>query len=162
MTSWRLLLPGLALALLVWMMSLLITAPMPTASTTTTEYGQAVVRFPSVTVQAEVPLTNAQSQLGLGEREGLGYHRGMLWAFDGLARPAFWMKGMRFDLDFIWITDGTVTEVQDHIPAPTGSNPLLPTYQPAQAASHMLEMPAGFATQYRIMAGTPVSIDISD
>src|SRR5438094_9545272 len=62
--------------------------------------------FPSVTVYVEVARTDAEREKGLGGHAPLGQYDGMLFIFDQPAPYAFWMKGMTFPLDMLWIDGG--------------------------------------------------------
>src|SRR6476619_2143774 len=61
-----------------------------------------------------VPLTVASAYqpadraLGLGYREGLAAGTGMLFLFEGPEPQSFWMRGMLFCIDIIWIENGVI------------------------------------------------------
>lgn len=50
--------------------------------------------------------------VGLGERDSLCAHCGMLFDFPESDRYAFWMRGMQFPLDTVWIADHRVVFIQ--------------------------------------------------
>ena len=60
----------------------------------------------SVTFAAEIANTGELRTKGLSERDALDSETGMLFIFDDGRASAFWMKGMRFPLDFVWIGSG--------------------------------------------------------
>lgn len=107
-------------------------------------------------VQAEVARTVAEHGKGLSGRDSLAQNHGMLFKFPAKERYAFWMKGMRFSLDFLWITDGRVVEISEDLPAATTENP--PTYTPSQPVDLVLEVNAGFAKKRGIKVGDRVQI----
>lgn len=85
----------------------------------------------------------AERQLGLGYRDSLPAGHGMLFVFDRPGRYGFWMKGMRFALDYVFICDGVVVDVQTNVPAPAGDE--LPVIVRAAADfDQVLEVSAGF------------------
>ena len=67
--------------------------------------------------------------------------------------PSFWMKGMRFPLDIVWIKDGRVVDVSADVPPPRGPNAPLPTYSPDRPANRALEVNAGWAADHGVAAG---------
>src|SRR6478735_8078816 len=73
----------------------------------------------SVHITAEIADTDPLRSRGLGYRDGLRDGWGMLF-IDTTARvQTFWMKGMRFCLDIIWIENGQITgAAQDVCPQP--------------------------------------------
>ena len=72
--------------------------------------------------------------------------------------PAFWMKGMRFAIDIVWIDDGRVVDVTADVPPPRGSNAALPTYSPDRPANRALEVRAGWAARHGVTRGAPVRV----
>ncbi len=134
------------------------TAATPTAATG----GMPVVALHvgDAPVQAEVARTPEQQHLGLGDRDSLAADHGMLFVFSNTDRYQFWMKGMRFALDFIWIgDDGTIREVTANAPAQPGvPDSELQLYQPQQPVRYVLEVNAGFAAQHNVSAGDTVDL----
>src|SRR3989304_3825857 len=58
-------------------------------------------------VFVDIADTPRELQLGLSGRKSLGKSEGMLFIFNPPnSRPTFWMEGMIFDLDIVWINDG--------------------------------------------------------
>lgn len=116
------------------------------------------VVFPSVVVDVELARTDAERAKGLGGHAPLGPRQGMLFIFDRADRHGFWMKGMTFPLDIMWIQDGQVIHVEQNVPppAPGMTDRDLSVYQPGVPATMVLEVNAGFTRQHGISAGTPV------
>jgi uncharacterized membrane protein (UPF0127 family) len=80
----------------------------PTPGASTPHAAQSPLQTAEITVGG-VPLTvelaylPADRSLGLGYREGLASGTGMLFLFEGPAPRSFWMRGMRFCIDIVWI-----------------------------------------------------------
>lgn len=112
------------------------------------------------TVAVEVAATPADRARGLGGHTPLGEFEGMLFVFERPGHHAFWMKGMSFPIDIIWIDDGRVVHVEAHVPPPDpGSSDLtLPVYVPSAPARYVLEVTAGFTERHGIDAGASVEI----
>src|SRR3989344_6075059 len=53
--------------------------------------------------KVEVAKTGIEKTRGLSGRPGLKEREGMLFLYATPQRSSFWMKGMSFSLDFIWI-----------------------------------------------------------
>lgn len=117
-------------------------------------------------VVGETPLTvdlarsPAETSLGLGFRNGLAEGTGMLFIFPDPAGRMFWMKGMRFCLDIIWILDGEITGAAEHAcPDPVGTaDPDRMRFASPGLVTHVLEVPAGWLAAHGYGAGTPVAL----
>ena len=105
-------------------------------------------------VAAELAETPAEQSLGLGERDSLAWDRGMLFVYDTPARYRFWMKGMRFSIDIVWIAGDRIVHVDSHVPFERGGNG--PILQPPYPVDAVLEVPAGYATVNRWRVGDRV------
>lgn len=53
---------------------------------------------------------------GLGGRESLCENCGMIFNFSEKGKQGFWMKGMKFDLDIIWISGNEIVYMVKNIP----------------------------------------------
>ena len=60
----------------------------------------------------EIAHTDELRALGLGERDGLPKNKGMLFLFDSPRAYGFWMKGMRFPIDIVFIFRGEVVFIE--------------------------------------------------
>ncbi|MDZ4221625.1 MAG: DUF192 domain-containing protein, partial [Patescibacteria group bacterium] len=76
----------------------------------------ARMRVGEAMVSVEVVRTSRDQSLGLSNRESLPQNAGMLFVYDDALVRDFWMRGMRFPLDVIWIAEGVVVGTQEHIP----------------------------------------------
>ena len=135
-----------------------ITAAPPPAATAAAAGPE--VHFDAVTVRVELARTAEERTRGLGGHAPLGADEGMLFVFPEAGRHSFWMKGMTFTLDIIWIRDGQVVHVLADVPPPRPGTPdsELPIYTPPAAANYVLEVPAGFAARWGIQAGSRVML----
>ncbi|HTK60540.1 MAG TPA: DUF192 domain-containing protein [Candidatus Baltobacteraceae bacterium] len=113
---------------------------------------EATLRGRTFTI--EVADTPAKRELGLGERDALAADAGMYFPFETAQRWVFWMKGMRFAIDIIWIRDGKVVDIAPSAPPPT----VLPleTYTPSGPADAVLELNAGMAKEIGLEPGDEV------
>jgi uncharacterized protein len=85
---------------------------------------------------------------------------GMLFVFPDQEVRHFWMKGMQFPLDVVWIKDGKIVGVDRDIPAPAkGEEPVRMSSQPV-SVDMVLELPAGDAQKYGFTAGMVWEIEL--
>jgi uncharacterized membrane protein (UPF0127 family) len=111
------------------------------------------------TLNVEIANTAALRTEGLGDRSLLAADNGMLFVFDEKnVEPGFWMKGMFFPLDIIWINDGVVAKIDKNIPAPAAGTPdsELKVYYPTTPIDYVLEVNAGFSDSNGLKVGSQV------
>lgn len=106
----------------------------------------------------ELALTQREKEKGLGFRESLGVNDGMLFVYDHGEQYGFWMKGMRFPLDFIWIAGDHVADITENVPPPKDENEQLASYQPIVSVDKILEVNAGTIDRLGIKVGDKVDI----
>jgi uncharacterized membrane protein (UPF0127 family) len=117
----------------------------------------AVVSIGDASVRAEIAADQVSRQRGLSGRERLAADAGMLFLLPD-DRPTFWMKGMRFPLDIVWIRDGRVVDVTADVPPPDRPSASLPTYSPDRPADRALEVNAGWAARHDVERGDTVRV----
>ncbi len=106
------------------------------------------------TLMVEVATTPAQRQQGLSDRSEMADNQGMLFDFgSNPSSTPFWMKDMKFDLDFIWITDGKVVGITANAFASQLPDNNLPLYYPPEPINQILEVNAGWAKKNNIAVG---------
>ncbi|EKD90907.1 MAG: hypothetical protein ACD_30C00066G0001 [uncultured bacterium] len=99
-------------------------------------------------------------QKGLGGRLSLASDSGVLFVFDKPDQYRFWMKGMNFPLDFIWVRDGTVVELLPNVssPQPGMRDEMLPVFGPSVEIDQVLEVNSGFINSNNIKIGDKVEL----
>lgn len=103
---------------------------------------------------AEVADTLTKRGQGLGGRAKLEPNAGMLFLFDKPGRHEFWMRGMKFALDFIWIRGDTIVGTTENVPPPTNTpNETLPILTSSVDVDKILEVNSGFVKFYHINTG---------
>ena len=118
----------------------------------------AEITVGGVPLTVELAYRPADRALGLGSRDGLAPGTGMLFLFEGPAPRSFWMRGMQFCIDIIWIENGVIQGAAESVcPAPPGTADAdLPSYHSPVPATYVLEVPAGWLDAFGLGAGTPV------
>jgi uncharacterized membrane protein (UPF0127 family) len=111
-----------------------------------------------VPLTVELAVEPADKSRGLGYRDGLEPGTGMLFVFDSASPRSFWMKGMRFCLDIIWIENGAIQGAAESVcPDPAGTEDAdRPSYVSPVPVSYVLEVPAGWLDANGFGEGTPV------
>jgi uncharacterized protein len=107
-------------------------------------------------IPVELAVTNEEKQRGLGYRDSLDPNSGMLFVYGHPEQYGFWMKGMRFPIDIIWIADNLVVDISHNVPVATTST--IPHYAPKVPVNKVLEVNAGKARQWGIEIGHRVEI----
>ena len=100
-------------------------------------------------VKVEVRETEEGRQQGLSGRDSLGEDEGMLFVFEEPGYHKFWMKGMKFDLDFVWIDKDQVVEITERVAAPT-------VLTPKQPIDKVLEVNSGWVEKNGVKVGDKV------
>jgi uncharacterized membrane protein (UPF0127 family) len=105
----------------------------------------------------DVADTDMSRMLGLSGRKNLGDNEGMLFIFPIPGEYSFWMKGMNFPLDFVWISNGSVIQVNENVPTPTSTLDFK-TYSPSAPVDQVLEVNAGTILRTGIQVGDSVTL----
>jgi uncharacterized protein len=122
---------------------------------------QSKVTIDNQTFSVEIATSSAQQQRGLSGRNSLPKDQGMLFIFKTPNRYAFWMKGMKFPLDIIFIKDNKIVSISRNVPVPKDTKEAnLPIYTPDTPADKALEINAGLATSYDFQKGDDVGIKL--
>ena len=96
---------------------------------------------------------------GLGGRDSLAEQTGMLFIFQSGQASSFWMKGMRFPLDFVWIgEDCTVVDLTENVrhSSPETPSSELEIFESASPATYTFEINAGEVRRFDIEIGDDV------
>ncbi len=108
---------------------------------------------------AELAVNPAERTKGLSDRDELEPGTGMLFIFEDREASSFWMRRMRFSLDFVWISeDCRVVEITSNVPFPKPgtSTSDLPSYRSSTPAAYNFEINAGEASEFGIRVGDAV------
>ena len=100
----------------------------------------------------EVRDTEEGRSLGLSGREKLGENEGMLFIFDQPGIYSFWMKEMKFPLDFVWIQGDEVVEVRENVGI------VEMDIKPKQAIDKVLEVNSGWVKQNNVRVGDKIKL----
>lgn len=128
------------------------------AKSPSSEWKRGEVVLASQKISVYLARTPLEHEVGLSAFDRLETNQGMLFVFDQPARPGFWMKGMKFPIDIVWIKDNQVIDITKNLPADSGSE--LTKYYPNQDVNYVLEVNAGWCDRNSIKPGDQVSISL--
>ena len=116
-------------------------------------FSKAIVEIGGREISVEIADEPDEQVQGLSGREGLPENEGMLFVFERPGFYKFWMKGMRFALDLVWIgADWKIVGVSRNVLPESYPGAILP---PARA-QYVLELDAGLAAKYGLKPGDNV------
>lgn len=104
-------------------------------------------------VKAEVVKTETRIEKGLEGRTDLPAGRGMLFQMPDEDIQNFWMQGMQFAIDIIWIDSGRVTGCEKNV-SPNDKR----IFTSPGEARYILEVPAGFCDTNKVKINDAVKM----
>lgn len=116
------------------------------------------------TFRVEIADSPEERERGLSGRESLLKNRGMLFVFSASDNYSFWMKGMKFSLDFIWIEGKKIVEISENIKPEDYDPALTLPDEPAKnlisknKADKVLEVNAGTVKRLGIKTGDNIEL----
>ena len=114
-----------------------------------------VIKVGGVPMRVDVANTAESRQLGLSGRQDIGSVVGLLMVFDEPGYHGIWMKGMRFPIDVIWISeDFRVVGITRNLTPE--SYPKI--FEPPEPIRYVLETNISFADVYGISTGDTADI----
>lgn len=119
-------------------------------------------KIDNTTVNLKVADSQKERSIGLSETSSLGDNEGMIFLFEQKGYPSFWMKGMEFPIDIIFLNEEQVVTVHRDVKPPKDNeeDKTLPIYQPTRPANRVLEVPAGFAKEHNIDVGDTIDLSL--
>jgi hypothetical protein len=104
--------------------------------------------------EVEVVSSLISQARGLSGRESIAGNEGMLFVFTESKVQTFWMQGMRFPIDIVWINNGKVIGMTTDVPYV----PQTKQYSSPSPANMVLELKAGTVIRDQIMVGDEIKI----
>jgi len=121
-----------------------------------TNSGQNIIKVGDTNIKLRIARTPQELEKGLGYIQSLPENEGMLFIMNRFAYHSFWMKGMEFPLDFIWISGNKIVDITQNVPISTDPNP--PIIRPQKLCNFILEVNAGFVKRHNVKVGQTISI----
>lgn len=109
-------------------------------------------------VNVDISDTNEKRAKGLGGKQSMATDSGMLFIFPKEDNYKFWMKGLKFPLDFVWIRSGKVVNLVTDVPQPAAgqADNTLPIIESVEKIDQVLEVNAGFVRANGVQIGDSV------
>ncbi len=109
--------------------------------------GTDAVQIANTIFLVEVANTSEERRIGLSNHDGLPRYSGMLFAYDSPGEKTFWMKGMDFPIDIIWIDETChIVNITMNVPVPKAgliNDRDYLTYSSGVSVQYVLEVNAG-------------------
>lgn len=119
-------------------------------------YPKSVITINGYSLTVEQALTPRQQTKGLSIKKTLSENHGMVFVYNHDDYLSFWMKGMNFPIDIIWLDNQCrVVHIEENLP-PCPLTGDCPTYTPTQRARYVLETIAGFTKRYQVEQGKTI------
>ena len=103
--------------------------------------------------------TDREKAIGLAKYKNIPQNFGILFPFEKPDYYAFWMKGMRFPIDIIYIKQNKIVDIHENIQPPKSDNEQLPIIKPKETSDMVLEINANLSDKYNFKIGDLVEIN---
>lgn len=112
------------------------------------------------TLKVEIADTQIKRNRGLGGKQSLAPEVGMLFIFPKADKYPFWMKGLAFPLDFVWIRENKIVGLLQNVQPPAANTPdaVLPIHESKEDIDKVLEVNAGTVQRLNIKVGDTIKI----
>lgn len=120
----------------------------------------AVLKIGEQEFRVEVVKDDLGRIRGLSGRKYLAQDQGMLFIFDTVGNHGFWMKGMKFPIDIVWVKGDRVVGFAENVPPEPGKSIFtLKTYYPPEEVDQVLELNAGTVEKYNLQVGDSIEVN---
>jgi len=109
-------------------------------------------------IYVEIADTDSKRTQGLSGRNSLCPDCGLLFTFDKSGKYGFWMKDMKFSLDFIYINSSEVVDLIENVSPETYPDMIFPK----NSFDKIIEVNAGYINKNQIAIGQKISLDLSN
>lgn len=111
-------------------------------------------------LEIEIADTKEKRNKGLGYRESLATTSGMLFLHDNSQKYTYWMKGMEFPIDIMWVNEETIADITPNVPIPVEgqTDDTLSRYSSKADVNKILETNAGFIDSNNIQIGDKIIV----
>jgi len=110
-----------------------------------------------VSIGVAIADTSVARERGLSGVERLAKGEGILFIFQDDGLHSFWMKGMLFSIDILWISsEKRVVHIEKNVSPESYPQ----SFTPPTRARYVLEVPSGFATEHEIEVGSKLEFSL--
>jgi uncharacterized membrane protein (UPF0127 family) len=119
---------------------------------------EALITLPNASVvYVDVADSEKERVQGLSGRTSLGTFEGMLFLYEDLVTPNYWMPDMHFPIDLIWMVDGQILGFSEQAEP---EDPPVTYYTPEKPINQVLEVNAGFVQENQLVVGEILDIEL--
>lgn len=108
----------------------------------------------------DVAKTDDQKEKGLSIYNKLPLEKGMIFPFKDLSNHPFWMKGMKFSIDIIYIQNNKVVDIFENLPFPKNEFDSPVIVKSTLNSNYVLEINAGLSKKYNFQKGDIAKISL--
>lgn len=108
----------------------------------------------------DVAKTNEQKAKGLDIYDKLPVRKGMIFPFQTPDYYSFWMKGMQFPIDIIYINNNKIVDIFPDLPNPKTGNEDPVMVRSQEKSNFVLEINAGLSRKYNFKTGDKIEIHL--
>jgi len=125
-----------------------------------TQYLKGIAEIGGFIINTDIALTDKQKQDGLSIRNNMQENEGMIFVFKEPKQQSFWMKGMKFPIDIIWLDANlSIVHIEKSL-HPCESFISCPSYRPSSNALFVLETVSGFADSHDLKIGKKINFKL--
>ena len=108
----------------------------------------------------DVAKTDTQKEKGLNIQDSLPLNRGMIFPFQKNGAYSFWMKGMKFSIDIIYIKNDKITDIFPNLPFPRTATETPAIVTPHGKINYVLEINSGLSQKYNFKVGDKIVLHL--
>jgi len=108
----------------------------------------------------DVAKTDEQKEKGLSIYNKLPLEKGMIFPYEDSGYHPFWMKGMKFSIDIIYIQNNKIVDIFENLPFPKNDFQTPVIVRPTANSNYVLEINAGLSKKYNFKKGDIVEIHL--
>ena len=116
-----------------------------------------IVRIGDVSFEVDIADNPISQAKGLSGREFIEDNKGMLFLFGNYGKRSFWMQGMKFPLDIIWISDDKIVGVSENLPPAVFGE--MKVYDSPENVDKVLEINAGLFRKFGFKIGDKIVLE---
>lgn len=102
-------------------------------------------------LKVEYAITEMEQVRGLAGRDNLCPDCGMFFVFTDYQFRDFWMQGMKFPLDIIWLKDNQIVAINENVPIEDSNGPTV--ISSPSMVNQVLEVNSGWCQKNNIKVG---------
>lgn len=122
---------------------------------------KAIATFGKQKVTLEIADSLEEQEKGLSGRKFLAENRGMIFVFERPGIQSFWMRGMNFPLDIIFLRGNKIVTIYKNVPAPASKDEIPSAYyQPTSPSDKVIELNAGMADKFDLNVGDTITLTL--